>query len=234
MKADQRHTTHAPPGMKPWAHKRSASRDQAPLTLQTVSAGQSLYQPSDTRRLYRVEQGALCHYVRWANGRHDVVEFAFPGDIVGLGNLRAHSSTAQAMVDSVVSLLDEADLTEALRSDDVLAMRLVAAAEREFDVLRDRAIATARSCAAGRLANYLLALAGMNTRAGHDATFICDGDCTPHAASLLQLDVAALSHALAALQKRGLIVAVAGGLLILDVAGLERFADATDEDADAA
>ena len=69
--------------------------------LQKVPTGTILFKLGDQRRLYRVERGAVCHYIRWTNGRHDVIEFAFPGDIIGLGHLSTHVSTAHAMVETV-------------------------------------------------------------------------------------------------------------------------------------
>src|SRR5262245_37985157 len=125
----------------------------AGIVLQTVDTGEILFQAGDERTLYRVERGAICHYMLWADGRHDVIEFAFPGDIVGLGHLKDHVSTAQAMVDTVVTLVPEHALSDALDRDDRLAFRLSAAVEREFDYLRDRAISANHVPAAAKVAN---------------------------------------------------------------------------------
>src|SRR5688572_9378522 len=111
----------------------SASSIDADVVQKSVKTGEILFQANDARALYRVERGAICHYVLWADGRHEVVEFAFPGDIVGLGHLAHHVSTAQAMVDTVVSLVTEEQFDEALEEDDRLSFRLAAAVEREFD-----------------------------------------------------------------------------------------------------
>ena len=65
--------------------KPSQASSDTGLVLQTVATGEILFQPGNTRTLYRIERGTVCHYMLWADGRHDVIEFAFPGDIVGLG-----------------------------------------------------------------------------------------------------------------------------------------------------
>src|SRR5690606_23499323 len=135
----------------------SSVRD-AEIVLQTVGTGEILFQAGDARQLYRIERGAVCHYMLWADGRHDVIEFAFPGDIVGLGHLRHHVSTAQAMVDTVVSLVSTDAFAAALENDDRLSFRLASAVEREFDYLRDKTVSAAHGPATVRVANFLLAL----------------------------------------------------------------------------
>lgn len=46
-----------------------------------LAAGDVLFQVGDTHaRLYRVERGAVCHYISSDDGRHEIIEFAFPAD----------------------------------------------------------------------------------------------------------------------------------------------------------
>ncbi len=95
-----------------------------------------LFQKGDTRTaLYRVESGALCHFIPWDDGRYEVIEFAFPGDIVGLGHIDTHLSTAEAVVETTVSRVSPADFEHELATDGQLAARLAVAADREFEVL---------------------------------------------------------------------------------------------------
>ena len=89
-----------------------------------------------------------------------MIEFAFPGDIIGLGCLPTHVSTATAMVDTSVCVITDLDVERAVTNDNRLYFRLVEAKEREFDYSRSR------SRNAGpilsplqRVANFLLAIA---------------------------------------------------------------------------
>ena len=83
--------------------------------IQHLVTGAVLFEPGQQRRLYRVESGAICHYMRPADHEHEIIEFAFPGDIIGLGHSTTHVSTAKAMVETNVSIITDADLDRALQ-----------------------------------------------------------------------------------------------------------------------
>lgn len=195
--------------------------------LQNVATASILFKPGDERRLYRVEQGAICHYIQWANGSHDVIEFAFPGDVIGLGNLRTHVSTAQAMVETIVSELEDADLDQALKSDHKLYLRLAAAGEREFEYLREKTLSGGKRTAVERLASYLVAISELAAREGRDPTFVSNEISSGFVASRLQMDIDTLAATLVLLEKQGLVEPMPdGGLRLIDVSALETLADA--------
>lgn len=199
---------------------------ESDVVLQTVRTGECLFQAGDERALYRVERGAICHYVLWADGRHDVIEFAFPGDVVGLGHLRNHVSTAQAMVETVVSLVTQAEFTESLEHDDRLSFRLASAVEREFDYLRDQAVTAKHVPAAARVANFLLALSNMNKPEGRDPALISDEITAGFVAEKLNMSIDKLGAALLCLKKEGAVSETASGLRIVDPNTLQRLASA--------
>jgi CRP/FNR family transcriptional regulator len=203
----------------------SSVRD-ADVVLQTVDTGEILFQAGDARQLYRIERGAVCHYMLWSDGRHDVIEFAFPGDIVGLGHLRHHVSTAQAMVDTVVSLVSADAFAAALETDDRLSFRMASAVEREFDYLRDKTVAAAQGTATARLANFLLALSSMNAPEGRDPDLISDDVTAGFVAEKLNMSIDKLGAALLCLKKEGAVRETPAGLRIVDALSLQRMADA--------
>lgn len=212
------------------ASARSKNPVSAPrgddFVLQTVATGEILFQAGERRTLYRIERGALCHYMLWSDGRHEVIEFAFPGDIVGLGHLSQHVSTAQAMVDTVVSLVSEADFEAATASDDRLSFRLASAVEREFDYLRDKALTANHVPAAARVANFLLALSAMNAPEGRDPTVISDEITAGFVADKLDMSIESLGTALLHLKKEGAVRETPSGLRIVDPLTLQRLAEA--------
>ena len=106
------------------------------LFRRPVGIGSTLFRPGEPRQLYRVETGAICHYVQPTEGRYEIIEFAFSGDIIGLGRLAKHVTTAKAMVETTVSAITETDIDRALTNDHRLVCRIAEAREREFDYLK--------------------------------------------------------------------------------------------------
>lgn len=183
-----------------------------------VATGDVLFQPGDARCHYRVEEGAIFHYIRWTDGSHDLIEVAFPGEIIGLGHLQGHVSTAQAMVDSVVSRVSEEEIADLLDVDDRLPLLLASAGEREFAYMRDTTINSGHRTPVERVANYLLAVA--------DGSVVADDLTSGYVAEQLQMSVDMLSSALVGLERKGLVATAEGGLQITDAAELERVANA--------
>ena len=197
------------------------------VRVRRMGRGETLFHAGDQRRLYRVERGALCHYLRWDDGHHEVIEFAFPGDIIGLGHLDVHTSTAQAVAKTIVSPVSEEEFEQLLETDGQLAARFTAAADREFDFLRVRALAqSGKLPAAGRVASFLAALSRMGASEGRDPTVITDEFSSGAVANHLNMTVDALAAALRDLEARGIVTPVRNGLRIADLEALERFADA--------
>lgn len=186
-----------------------------------------LFQKGDTRNaLYRVESGAICHFVVWEDGRHEVIEFAFPGDIVGLGHLDTHISTAEALVDTTVSHVSPATFERELATDGQLAARLAIAADREFEFLKTRALAANRKVPLQRLASLLAALSGLNGSEGRDATLIGDEFTSGFIADRLGMTVPQVAHTLVELENKGVVASSAGGLRLTNIVELERLAAA--------
>lgn len=211
---------HEPDGNTGLSRTRSASR------VRRLARGETLFHSGDKRdQLYRVERGALCHYLRWADGRHEVIEFAFPGDIIGFGHLDVHTSTAQAVAKTIVSTISEDEFEQLLADDGQLAARYAAAADREFDYLRVRALASSHGKPAQRVAWFLAALSRMSASEGRDPSIIRDEFSSGAVAEHLNMTVDALAGVLRELEVRGMVTSARDGLRITDIAALERFAD---------
>ena len=190
----------------------------------SVAIGAKAFQPGDQRRLYRVESGAICHYARLSDGQQQVIEFAFPGDIIGLGYLPTHVSTAAAIVESCVSVVTDADLDRALTIDNRLFFRLVEAGEREFDYLKNRTLKADPHPPIQRVANFLLAVVRINVSEGREPLLVADDVSSGYVAEQLQMTIDALAKALLSLRCSGLVELSDRGLRIVDVAALETLA----------
>lgn len=191
---------------------------------QHLVTGAILFEPGKPRHLYRVESGAICHYMRPADGEHEIIEFAFPGDIIGLGYSATHVSTAKAMVETDVSVITDADLDLALQQDNKLFFKLADAGEREFDYFRNRSLEGDLLPPLERVASYLLAIASIEGSEGREATVIADDFSSGFVADQLQISVDTLTTVLLSLQRSGFVDVSDMGLRIRDVPGLEKLA----------
>ena len=189
-----------------------------------VSAGAIVFQPGDQRRLYRVQSGAICHYSRTADGQHEIIEFAFPGDIVGLGYWPTHVSTAKAIVETSVCVITDADLDRALTNDNRLFFKLEDAGEREFDYLKNRSVNADPRAPIQRVANFLLALVSINVSEGREPVIVGDDVSSGCVAEQLKMTIDTLAKALLGLRRSGLVDVSDKGLRILDIAALETLA----------
>jgi CRP/FNR family transcriptional regulator, anaerobic regulatory protein len=188
----------------------------------TLAKGDILFSEGENRvRPYRVQSGAVCHYMNWSNGRHDVIEFAFPGDIIGFGGLTEHVSTAQALIDTSVVALSETEFLQEIENDAQLAARVAVAADREFEFLRERALSAPPAPPLHRLASYILALSAIQSRetgAGASANVHV---ATGYVADILGIPVREIESLLQHLAQRGALETTADGLRIQNLAALE-------------
>ena len=203
-------------------------RQERASGVRRLARGETLFHTGDERdQLYRVERGALCHYVRWDDGHHEVIEFAFPGDIIGFGHLTTHTSTAQAVAKTIVSRISEAEFEQLLETDGQLAARFAAAGDREFDFMRARSIDHGRGNPAKRVAAFLAALARLNADEGRNPGIITEEFSSGAVAGHLNMTVGDLAEVLRRLEADGLVASDTDGLRISDIDALEQYADAT-------
>ena len=195
----------------------------------TLAAGEILFQEGDLRRhVYRIEAGALCLYRKRPDGGQDVLEFAFPGDLVGIGYLDSHVAAAQAtMITSLSCLPRDAHNATAEQSTRARS-RLTAAIEREVAFLKDTLVNRARPEPLRRVAALFVTLSRQNGYDGREESVITDSLKCGTVAGHLGLSVDALAHELAELEARGLIEPCDKGLRLLDVDTLMRLADGLD------
>lgn len=192
----------------------------------TVAANRFLFQPGDPRtHVFRVESGAICLYGSHKADQPSVIEFLFPGDLVGLGFLESHSLSAKALMETSVTCLPPAVIDEIVRDDPRAQMRLDAAIEREFELRREQLLEEGAHQPIERVAALLVVSARTNVEQGRNAELIPDSWRCGFVADLLRLSLDDLSAVLVELERRGLIEAAGEGLRLLDMAGLEALAD---------
>lgn len=112
--------------------------------------------------VYRLVQGTARNYKILSDGRRQIQDFYFPGDIFGLENSSEHESSTEAVTDVIVLVVRKsAVLTAASRNSDV-ANQLWTYTSRELNHARKHAMLLVKS-AQERVASFLLNLATRST-----------------------------------------------------------------------
>jgi CRP/FNR family transcriptional regulator len=141
--------------------------------LKRVEAKEFLFSEGDpVTHVYRIETGALALYRVLSDGRRQVMGFAYPGEIVGLGIDGSHTMNAQAVKPTRVRCVTTISLRHAAASDPELGLKLYEAMARELAATRDLMLTTGQRSACERVAAFVLALSRRNERSGHDPRVI--------------------------------------------------------------
>ncbi len=136
-------------------------------SLRSLAPKEHLFCAGDAAtHVYRVESGHLCIYRTMMDGRRQVVDFAYPGDVLGLGALGEHGTSAQATVRTVVRCLSVSTLVDSARRDPKLGMQLYETLSHELQAARELLFTVSQKTASERLASFLLALSRRNERRG--------------------------------------------------------------------
>ena len=139
----------------------------AQASLRRVEEKEFLFTEGDaTSHVYRIETGAIALYRILADGRRQVMGFAYPGDIIGLGAEDKHVMNAQAVKPTRVRCLPVATLRQSAAKDPMLGFKLYEALARELAATRDLMLTTGQRSAMERVAGFLLAF----SRNGQDPT----------------------------------------------------------------
>ncbi len=174
--------------------------------LRTLEAKEHLFCEGDpASHVYRVEVGHICIYRMMPDGRRQVVDFAYPGDMIGLGAIVDHSDSAQAMERTVVRTMPVATLRELAQSDTRLGLKLYEALSRELMAARELLFTVSQRTAAERVAAFLLALCRRSERRGEAANEIVLPMTRMDIADFLGLTIETVSRTLTKLRHEGVI-----------------------------
>jgi CRP/FNR family transcriptional regulator len=197
--------------------------------VQALASNELLFGIGDPKtHFYAVKSGALVVYEpRW-NGHRAIIEFAFPGDLVGLGFLQTHTCSARATVDTCVQCLPLSAQDHLFADDPRAQARLADAIEREVEFLRDSSVRFSQQNPLGRLAAFLLTLSRENEQEGRDPTMLMQPLHCGVVADFLALSIDRLGSLLVQLEQRGMIApSLPQGLRLTDVEALEGLAGRT-------
>jgi len=197
-----------------------------PVSIKELAANEILFHVDEPRDfLYRVETGSICLYEPRLNRGHAVIDFAFPGDLVGLGFLKSQTCTARAMVETRVSCVPIASMDSFVAGDTKAEAKLALAIEKEFELHKTSLVEAGHHNPIERVAALLVALSHINKHEGRDPNVIDASWQCAFVADQLELSIDRLAHILVEFEKRGLIESCpARGLRLKDLATLEGLA----------
>lgn len=195
--------------------------------LRRVEVKEFLFAEGDTiSHVYRIETGALALFRVLADGRRQVMGFAYPGDIVGLGIDDEYTMSAQAVKPTRVRCLSMASLRQSAAGDPQLGFKLYEAMARELAATRDLMLTTGQRSAVERVAGFLLAFSRRNQRNGQDPSNIELPMTRTDIGDFLGLTIETVSRTFTKLKLMRLIeLPICNQVKLLDIDQLEDLAD---------
>ena len=162
----------ARPAMNALVRKPGDSLEQRLVSgpMRTYEAKEHIFREGDpVTHVYQVEAGHVCIYKMLSDGRRQVIDFAYPGDMIALGAINEHCNNAQATTRARVRQLPVSALRQVIRDDAALGMKLYEAMSLELSAARELLITVSQRTAMERVASFLTALSRRNARNGGEA-----------------------------------------------------------------
>ena len=196
--------------------------------LRQVAPKENVFVAGDPRScLYRIERGMVCVYKLATNGQRQIIRFASPGDILGLGSSEDHMLGAQALQDVWVRYVPITALSRMIKIYPELAGQLYRALSDELTSLQDHLLVIGQKAALERVAYFLVDIARRNPPKDDNAPQTLVLPMTRQdMGDFLGLTLETVSRALTKLRVQHLIDFRHGSrITLLDRAKLETLAD---------
>ncbi|HEY8594166.1 MAG TPA: helix-turn-helix domain-containing protein [Devosiaceae bacterium] len=125
----------------------------------SLQAHEPLFHEGDeTSHFFEVLEGVLCAYKIFADGRRQVISFAFPGDLVGFGHGSAYRFDCDALSRARVRCVPKSSILRAIKERPDLGERLLDAAAGEVAHMQELSVLLGRKSAIEKLASFLVSL----------------------------------------------------------------------------
>jgi CRP/FNR family transcriptional regulator len=153
------------------------------------------------------------------------IQFAFAGDMLGLGYLENHTRSARAIGETQVTCLPLSAVDNLVEASP-LADQLKEAIDHELDFVREGLARSGQTDPMVRVAAFLVALSRGNAYEGRNPNVVDDTVKCGVVASYLGLSVEALARILVQIEDLGLIENCSPAAIRLkDIGALEQLAD---------
>ena len=176
--------------------------------------------------VYRVEDGVIAIYKTLFDGRRRIIDFAYPGDFIGLGVLGEHIMSAQATCAAKVRCLSASALESLAETDASLALKLYRSVCQDLQAARSLLVTVGQRSAIERVAAFLLAL---HRRRGDETNDVIElAMRRSDIADLLGLTIETVSRTLTKLREMRVIEVEQGGTTVR-LSDLARLTDLANE-----
>jgi CRP/FNR family transcriptional regulator len=204
----------------------------AQASLRRVEAKEFVFAEGDpTTHVFRVETGAVALYKVLADGRRQIVGFAYRGDLIGLGAEGEHVMNAQAVKPTRLRCLPMAMLHHSAAKDPAIGFKLYQALARELAATRDLMLTTGQRSAAERVVSFLLALSRRTERNGQSASEFELPMTRSDIGDFLGLSIETVSRTFTKLKTLGLIeLPQSNRVKLVDIDELKSLADGEDQE----
>jgi CRP/FNR family transcriptional regulator len=193
-------------------------------SVRRLQSKEHIFCEGDPRtHVFQIEEGVVTIYQMLNDGRRQVVDFAYPGDFIGLGPTAEYLFSAEATSPARVRCIAAGILDEAARQDPNLALRLYNAVSLELSAARSLLVAIGQRSAIERVATFLLMLHGRTRRDDGRTGFVHLPMRRADIGDFLGLTIETVSRTFTKLRMMG-VIEVSHGTEIR-IADIERLAD---------
>jgi CRP/FNR family transcriptional regulator len=211
----------------PGQASNSLDQRMAYATVRRLRAKEHVFCEGDEREhVFRVEEGVIAVYKTLPDGRRQIIDFAYPGDLIGLGVIGEHVLSAQATVPSKVRCLAAAALERIAETDAGLALKLYKAVCQELAATRNLLVTVGQRSAIERVAAFLISL--LRRTAAEGAATINLAMRRSDIADLLGLTIETVSRTLTKLRGMG-VIDLEQGATRVQLCDLPRLAELANE-----
>jgi CRP-like cAMP-binding protein len=115
-------------------------------------------QGDDAEYIFGIVDGVMCNYQILADGRRQVISFAYPGEIIGLGHSDTYRFNCEASCDGCVRRISSVAFFRYTESRADIGRRLLDIANAELTSTQEHQVLLGRKSAVEKLAWFLLSL----------------------------------------------------------------------------
>lgn len=216
-------------GQSPRSLGLPASLDErlAQAAVRRLAPKEHVFCEGDARdHVFRIEDGVIAVYKTLPDGRRQIIDFAYPGDLIGLGVLGEHVLSAQATTAAKVRCLAASALERMAESDAGLAIRLYKSVCHELAATRSLLVTVGQRSAIERLAAFLVALHRRTASSGSSVVKLAMR--RSDIADLLGLTIETVSRTFTKLREMGVIEVEQGGTFV-ELCDLPRLTELANE-----
>lgn len=229
---------HFPPGMSAPAQSRGKIREDVTLSKRAPAAwasaemdgiavhGMSRFRKGQTilcegeaaERCFEIVEGVVRAYKLLPDGRRQIVDFLFPGEIFGLAPDGEYGYSADAVTDMTLRSFATAALERVARERPALAQTLRDAAYRELRAARTHLVLLGRKTAFERVASFLVTLSQRASKLTQSGNVVWVPMSQSDIADYLGLTTETVNRVVSQFRDTGMIVTPARGMIRLEQA----------------